>query len=123
MSEEVVGTIVLSIDGVEYDCTSCNPSEVTGNRPVPTMNRQRRTKYVAKGNKAYSLSIETVIPLAGSIDWSSVEDARLTIESEDGSFRETYIDCWPQEIGTSTGVEANNAGRSISLFALDKIVE
>lgn len=121
-AEEVVGTIVLIIDGTEYDCVSCNAQETTGIRPVPTMNRKMRTKYVAKGVKGYTLSIETVIPLAGSIDWSSVEDSRLTMESEDGSFRETYLDCFPQEIGTSSNVDGN-AGRSISLFALDKIVE
>lgn len=122
MAEEVVGAIVLIVDGVEHDCTSCNSQETTGIRPVPTMNRAMRTKYVAKGVKGWTLNVETVIPLAGKIDWSSVQESRITIESPDGSFRETFIDCFPQEIGTSSNVDGN-ASRSISLFALDKIVE
>lgn len=95
---------------------------LAGMRPVPTMNRQMRTKYVAKGTKGWTLNLETVLPLSGSINWSEVEESRISIESPDGSFRETYIDCFPSEIGTSSGVD-NNASRSISLFALDHIVE
>lgn len=67
MSEEVVGTIVLSIDGTEYDCTLMQP--IRSDREPPCSYHEPPAsciKYVAKGNKAYSLSIETVIPLAGS---------------------------------------------------------
>lgn len=121
MAEEVMGAIVLIVDGTEYDCTSCNHEETTGVRPVPTMNRKLRTKYVAKGARAWSLSIETVVPLSGQIDWSKVEDARISIEDPDGNVRTTFLDCYPQTIGQSTSDSTTT--RSISLFALDKIDE
>lgn len=121
MAELVVGSIVLIVDGVEHDCTSCTHEETTGVRPVPTMNRKMRTKYVAKGAKAWSLNIETVVPLAGSINWSEVEEARVSIEDPDGNVRTTFLDCYPQTISTATN--NGDTSRSIALFALDKVDE
>ena len=123
MAEKAVGTIVLSIDGDEYDVTSFAPTERTGKVEKPTMNRQRRTKHVAQGNKSYAFSLEVVIPDGKDlVDWTAIEDARLSIESPEGGFRETYIDCHITEQSATYSVSGETM-RSLSGFALDKIDE
>lgn len=119
---DVVGTIVLTVDGREFDCASANPKEVTGKKPVPTMNRQGRTRKKTKTTSSITLSVEVVIPENGDIDWASIEDGRITIESLDGGHRTTYTGCEATDVSESYKLDGE-AVRSIEMFALDKIIE
>ena len=102
MSEEAVGFIILGVNGDEYDCASFSTTKTTGNRPIATMNRTREVKYKSKGLRTYALTVAVVIPDGkDQIDWLEVEDARLSIESETGNFRETYVDFNVQTISDS----------------------
>lgn len=123
MAEKAVGLIILSIDGEEYDCSSYNATKNTGTRPIPTMNRNREVKYVAKGIKTYQITVAVVIPDSkDTIDWLGIDDARLSIESESGNFRETYIDFNVQEISDAYEVNGETR-RNLQGFALSYINE
>lgn len=119
---DVVGTIVLTVDGVEYDCTSASPKFVTGKKPVPTMNRQGRTRKKTKTTSSITLSVEVVIPESGDIDWGEIEDGRVTIESLDGGHRTTYIGCEATDVSEAYKLDGE-ATRTIEMFAMDKIIE
>ena len=56
MSEDAVGAIVMSFNGLDYDVARFTSSITTGNRPVPTMNRKQRVKYKSKGITTYQLT-------------------------------------------------------------------
>lgn len=123
MAEKAVGLVILSINGEEYDCSSYNATKNTGNRPIPTMNRNREVKYVAKGIKTYQITVAVVIPDSkDTIDWLGVDDARLNIESETGNFRESYIDFNIQEISDSYEVNGETR-RNLQGFALSYLNE
>lgn len=123
MAEKAVGLVILSINGEEYDCSSYNATKNTGNRPIPTMNRNREVKYVAKGIKTYQITVAVVIPdNKDTIDWLGVDDARLNIESETGNFRESYIDFNVQEISDSYEVNGETR-RNLQGFALSYLNE
>lgn len=123
MSEaDVVGTIVLTVDGREFDCASVSPKFVTGKKPVATMNRQGRTRKKTKTTSSITLSLEVIIPESGDIDWASIEDGRITVESLDGGHRTTYTGCESTDVSESYKLDGE-AMRSIEMFALDKIGE
>ena len=123
MSEEAVGFIILGVNGDEYDCASFSTTKTTGNRPIATMNRTREVKYKSKGLRTYALTVAVVIPDGkDQIDWLEVEDARLSIESETGNYRETYIDFNVQTIGDSYDV-AGETRRNLEGFAMNYISE
>ena len=123
MSEETVGFIILAVNGDEYDCASFNSNKTTGRRPVPTMNRTGEVKHKAKGIRTYALTVAVVIPDGkDEVDWLDVEDARLSIESESGNFRETYIDFNVQTISDSYDV-AGETRRNLEGFALSYVQE
>ncbi|WP_201594797.1 hypothetical protein [Psychrobacter fulvigenes] len=119
---DVVGTIVLTVDGVEYDCTSASPKFMTGKKPVATMNRQGRTRKKTKTTSSITLSVEVIIPETGDINWGAIEDGRVTIESLDGGHRTTYTGCEATDVSESYKLDGE-AVRSIEMFALDKIEE
>ncbi|APV35203.1 hypothetical protein [Acinetobacter soli] len=123
MAEKAVGYIVLSINGKEYDCSTVNPTKNTGKRPIPTMNRTGEIRYTANGIKTYAVSVAVVVPDSkDTVDWMGVEDARLSIESESGNFRETYIDFNVQEISDAYEVNGETR-RNLQGFALSYINE
>ena len=123
MSEEAVGFIILSVNGDEYDCASFGATKTTGNRPIATMNRTREVKYKSKGLRTYALTVAVVIPDGkDQINWLEVEDARLSIESETGNFRETYVDFNVQTISDSYDV-AGETRRNLEGFALNYLSE
>lgn len=123
MAEEAVGFIILGVNGDEYDCVSCEVQHNTGRKPVPTMNRERKIKYVTAGIKTWTLSVSVVIPEGkDTIDWKNITDARVSIESPTGNHRMTYIDCSATEVSASYSVEGETR-RNLSLFALDEIEE
>lgn len=123
MAEEAVGSIVLIVNGKEYDCASCETQKQTGRRPVSTMNRERRNKYRTSGVKSYTLNAAVIIPDGkDTVDWDNIVDARISIESPSGGFRETYIDCSSTEVSESYSVEGETR-RNLSMFALDMLKE
>ena len=123
MSEEAVGFIILGVNGDEYDCASFSTTKTTGNRPIATMNRTREVKYKSKGLRTYALTVAVVIPDGkDQINWLEVEDARISIESLSGKFRETFIDCTTQSMSDSYEVDGETR-RSLTMFALDKLGE
>lgn len=123
MSEaDVVGTIVLTVDGREFDCASVSPKFVTGKKPVATMNRQGRTRKKTKTTSSITLSVEVIIPESGDISWANIEDGRITIESLDGGHRTTYTGCEATDVSESYKLDGE-AVRSIEMFALDQISE
>ncbi len=123
MSEDAVGFIILGVNGDEYDCASFSATKTTGNRPIATMNRTREAKYKSKGVRTYALTVAVVIPDGkDQINWLEVEDARLSIESETGNFRETYVDFNVQTISDSYDV-AGETRRNLEGFALNYLSE
>jgi hypothetical protein len=123
MSEaDVVGTIVLTVDGREFDCASVSPKFVTGKKAVATMNRQGRTRKKTKTTSSITLSLEVIIPESGDIDWANIEDGRITVESLDGGHRATYTGCESTDVSESYKLDGE-AMRSIEMFALDHITE
>ena len=87
------------------------------------MNRTREVKYKSKGLRTYALTVAVVIPDGkDQISWLEVEDARLSIESETGSFRETYVDFNVQTISDSYDV-AGETRRNLEGFAMSYISE
>lgn len=119
---DVVGTIVLTVDGREFDCSSVSPKFTTGKKSVPTMNRKGRTQKKTKTTSSITLSVEVIIPETGDIDWANIEDGRITVESLDGGHRTTYTGCEATDVSESYKLDGE-ATRSIEMFAMDKIVE
>nr|WP_298892231.1 hypothetical protein [uncultured Acinetobacter sp.] len=123
MAEEAVGTIVMSVDGNDYDVASLNVTQSVNNKPIPTMNRTQRQKFVASGVRTYELSASVVIPdRKDNVNWTEVKNVRISIESLTGNHRETYVDCGITTIGTSYDVNGETR-RDLTLYALDMIEE
>lgn len=123
MSEDAVGIIVLSVDGQDYDCASCTPKIDTGKKPIKTMNRTGKVRYKASGIKTYTLDVSVVIPDGkDTVDWGTIEDARISVESQSGNYRKTYIDCTTQTVSDAYSVEGETR-RDLTMFAMDELDE
>ena len=123
MAEEAVGSIVMSVDGQEYDCSKFTSKKTTGNKRILTMNRKLKAKFKAKGITVYDLTCSVVIPDGkDTVDWDGVEGIRISIESPTGGFRETYTDCEVQEYSDSYDVNGEPM-RDLTLFAMDYLNE
>lgn len=122
-NKEYCGTIVMEVNGEEYDVVSVSPTVKTGRKVVPTMNSKRRALGSSCGSKEYTLRVEAAIPLDGSEpDWENMENATITIYPAcgQGGKREVYTGCSVEEVGDSYGV-GKEATRSITLHSLDKL--
>ncbi|KCX99163.1 hypothetical protein C6378_02355 [Acinetobacter pittii] len=123
MSEAAVGSIVMSFNGLDYDVSRLGTSITTGNRPIATMNRQQRVKYKARGITTYELTATVVIPDGkDTVQWLQVDDARISIESPSGNYRETFIDCNVTSVGATYDLNGETV-RELQLFCLDYIDE
>ena len=123
MAEEAVGSIVMSVDGQEYDCSKFTSKKTTGNKRILTMNRKLKAKFKAKGITVYDLTCSVVIPDGkDTVDWDGVEGIRISIESPTGGFRETYTDCEVQEYSDSYDVNGETM-RDLTLYAMDYLKE
>ncbi|MCX8962135.1 phage tail protein [Erwinia psidii] len=122
--EEYVGSIVLEIDGQEFEVTDLKEDIQTGRKLVKTMNRTGRAKGFSRGIAEYQLTLSVVIPLTGDIDWEGVEGAKVTQYplSGSGGKRVTYQDCFTTQVGATYTVD-NEAKRDVTLSALRRIVE
>lgn len=120
-NKEYCGTIVMEVNGAEYEIVSVSPTTKTNNKPVPTMNSKRRALGTACGVEEHSLKIEAAIPLDGSEpDWRRMKGATITIYPAcgTGGKREVYTGCSTEEVGAAYGV-GKEAVRSITMHALD----
>ncbi|WEI18206.1 hypothetical protein PY247_18350 [Acinetobacter proteolyticus] len=123
MAEEAVSTIVMSVDGLEYDCARFNPTKTKGIKRIPTMNRKLKAKYKSRGISLYDITCSVVIPDGkDTVSWLDVEDARISIESPTGGFRETYIDCNVQTVSEAYSVDGETL-RDLTIFAMDYLNE
>lgn len=123
MSDDAVGAICLSVDGLDYDVSRVQATITTGNRAILTMNRKQRARYKAKGITTYQLNISVVIPdKKDTVKWLDLEDGRLSIESPDGNYRETFIDCNVTSVGMSYDVNGETM-RDLEMFCLDYLDE
>ena len=123
MAEKAVGSIVMSVDGQEYDCSKFTSKKTTGKKRILTMNRKLKAKFKAKGITVYDLTCSVVIPDGkDTVDWDGVEGIRISIESPTGGFRETYTDCEVQEYSDSYDVNGETM-RDLTLFAMDYLKE
>ena len=123
MSEDAVGSIVMSFNGLDYDVSRLGTSITTGNRPIATMNRQQRVKYKSKGITTYELTATVVIPDGkDTVQWLQVDDARISIESPSVNYRETFIDCNVTSVGATYDLNGETV-RELQLFCLDYIDE
>jgi len=122
MGTEVVGTIVLYVNGQEVDCTSCTPKITAGRKPVSTMNSNGRVQRECKTTSSIALSVEVVIPETGDLAWDTISGATITIQSLDGTNRTTYTGVGVTTVG-DTFTDGGEAKRSLEMYALDKIKE
>ncbi|MDC5408366.1 hypothetical protein OHW82_08390 [Acinetobacter baumannii] len=123
MSEDAVGSIVMSFNGLDYDVSRLGTSITTGKRPIATMNRQQRVKYKSRGITTYELTATVVIPDGkDTVQWLQVDDARISIESPSGNYRETFIDCNVTSVGATYDLNGETV-RELQLFCLDYIDE
>lgn len=123
MSEEVVGSIVMSYNGLEYDCAKFTASITTGTKPVATMNREQRIKYVATGVRTFELTVSVVIPDGkDSVKWLDIKDGRISVESPSGNFRETFIDCHTTSVSATYDLNGETL-RDLTMFCLDYLDE
>lgn len=120
-NKNYAGTIVLTVNGVEYEIKSIKPNVKTGNKIVPTMNSQKRSLGTSSGTKEIMLDIEAYIPLDGSEpDWENIRAATIVCYPADaGGKREIYISCTTEEVGSTYSV-GDSAMRSIKMHALNK---
>lgn len=122
MADEFVGTIVLYVNGEEVDCKAVNPTENTGRKLVATMNSKGRANKSAKTTASGGITIEVLVESAGGLDWASIEDARVTATSEDGSYRETWTGVGVSTVGKQFSVD-NEAVQSLDCFYKDYFKE
>lgn len=120
-NKNYAGTIVLTVNGVEYEVKSIKPNTKTGNQLVKTMNSKKRSLGTSGGTKEIMLDIEVYIPLDGSEpDWDNMRGATIVCYPADaGGKREIYISCTTEEVGSTYSV-GESAMRSIKMHALDK---
>jgi hypothetical protein len=120
-NKQYAGTIILTVNGSEYEVKSVSPNTKTGVKGVPTMNSKGRALGTSSGVVEYAIDIEAYIPLDGSEPlWETMKGATIAIYPADpGGNNEIYMDCSTQEVGTKSGV-GETATRSIKMIALDK---
>lgn len=123
MSDSYVGMIVLSINGVDYECKSLEDTLKTGRTVVKTMNRSGRPKGSAKGIEEYELKVSVAIPKTGEPNWRAMVDAKITIEPQDGGGqRESWTGVSLTEMGSKYQLEGE-ATRDLTLTALNYYTE
>lgn len=121
--DELVGAIVLYVDGQEIDCSAVNPTEEGMRKLVPTMNSKGRANKSASLTASGKIQVEAFIPKKGSVDWANISNATIIIESQDdGSYRETYSGVGVISVGNQFKI-GEEAVQSLECFYKDYIRE
>lgn len=122
MAQKYASLGIIEVDGLELELTQCKVTTTTGRKAVKTINRRGKVKGFAKGITEYTLSLTVAVPLDNNEpDWDNVDDARVTIEEENGK-RISYLNCFTTQVGTSYTVD-NEEVRDIEVVACDKVEE
>jgi hypothetical protein len=121
--DELVGTIVLYVNGQEIDCASVGTNEQGRRKLVKTMNSKGRANKSASTTSEGSIQIDAFIPKTGALDWANISGATLIIESQDdGSYREVYSGVGVATVGKKFVVDGE-ATQSLDCFYKDYVVE
>lgn len=123
MLTEFVGVAILEVDTREIEITGVDVTDVTGRRPVRTMNRTGRITGFSRGVGQYDLRVTAVIPTSGgAVDWANIQGAKLTLTPLAGGRRTTYSDCFATQVGETYSVD-NEARVDVQLTAAVKVIE
>lgn len=121
--DELVGAIVLYVDGQEIDCDGVNPVEEGLRKLVPTMNSKGRGNKSASTTSTGKIQVDAFIPKKGSINWANISGATIIIESQDdGSYREIYYGVGVESVGKQYKV-GEAAVQTLNCFYKDYIIE
>ena len=121
--DELVGTIVLYVDGQEIDCSAVNPTEESIRKVVPTMNSKGRANKSASLTASGKIQVEAFIPKKGAVNWANISGATIIIESQDdGGYREVYSGVGVVSIGKQYKVDGE-ATQSLECFYKDYVIE
>ena len=121
--EEYAGSVVLEVDGTEYECTQISFEINTGRKLVKTMNSTGRAKGFSQGIATFDFTLSVVIPLGDTTDWGSITDSKVTIYPLDNTGqRTTYQDCFSTGYSEKYTVD-NEAMRDVKMSALNKVNE
>lgn len=119
MSTDQVGTIVLYVNGTEFDCTGAQVKRNAGRKPVSSMNSDGEVRLQAAVTKSTALTLDVLIPEHGDINWESVNNATVTIESLDGTYRTTYPNCGVTDYSDAYQ-DGGEAKRTVTVYSLGK---
>ncbi|RXS92973.1 hypothetical protein [Acinetobacter junii] len=120
--DELVGTVVLYVNGQEIDCASVSSSEQAGRKIVPTMNSKGRANKSAHTTKSGTLQIDAYIPKEGAIDWASISGATVIAEAIDGGYREVWSGVGVVTVGKRFNLDGE-ATQSLECFYKDYVTE
>ncbi len=123
--KEYVGSVVLEINGKEFEVIDISIDHDTGKKIVKTMNRRGKALGFCQGIQTWEIALTVAIPknIGEDIDWDNFEGAKITIYPlTEGGKRESYLDCISQKNSIKYAAE-NEARVSVRVLALDKIVE
>jgi hypothetical protein len=119
---EYEGHIFMEVNGQEIEVISLDEADSVGRKPVQTMKRSRRIAGFTRLIRTFDLKLTVAIPITGEIDWASIEGAKITKVSPDGSKRVSYLGCFVTGVGDKHSVN-NEAARDISVTAVDRVNE
>lgn len=116
--KEYVGSVVMEIDGKEYEVVDLSVDHQTGKKIVKTMNRTGRALGFHRGVETFELSVTAAIPKDDAKDWNGLEGGKITVYPlGEGGQRESYTDCVVASAGTKYSVE-NEARIDLKILAL-----
>ena len=124
MSTEYVGSVTLYVGATEVEVTKIDVKNITGKKPVKTMNRTRRVKGFPRGVGQYNISFTAVVPTDGTdIDWGKIDDAKISLVPDIKGARTTsYLGFCAEEAGESYTVD-NELVIDVTGFAARKVIE
>jgi hypothetical protein len=123
--KEYVGSVVLEINGREFEVIDITINHDTGKKLVKTMNRTGKALGFCRGIRTWEISLTVAIPkdTGEDVDWDNFDGAKITIYPlTEGGRRESYLDCVSQKNSIKYAAE-NEARVDVTVLALDKIKE
>lgn len=119
MTKEYVGTIILTINGVDVECKSFKADRDPKRKAVMTMNRKGRATGTTQGVREYGITVSAPVQPNGlDIAWDDIEGALLSVYDRKGVLIEQYIDAFTKKVGTSYELEGESV-HDVEMGALD----
>jgi hypothetical protein len=120
---EVLGIIVMTVNGQDVEIELLDVTKKTGRKLVKTMNKSHRAKSFVKGIEEIDLKITAVIPATGDIDWGALEGVKITVNPTTAGAKSTsYYDCFTIDVGKKYTVDGE-AKQDLSMGALREVTE